>query len=145
MWICLGPFVWYPLCFLYLNICFLLQSREVFSCDFIRYILIPFSLFFPSGTANVVMLNVIGARPVVLWLVSEFRVASNTLLESALKMVAVVPPRLTLGALSLLPGHGLVLPRSSAQLWHGVSGTGACAHPTLGCVVSWLWEIKQLL
>ena len=98
--------------------------------------LIPFSLFYPSGTANVVMLNVIGARPVVLWLLSEFRVASNTLLESALKMAAVVPPRLTLGALGLLPGHGLVLPRSSAQLWHGVSRAGACAHPTLGCVVS---------
>ena len=49
-------------------------------------------------------------------MLSEFRVASNTLLESALKMAAVAPLRLTLGALSLLPGHGLVLPRSSAQL-----------------------------
>ena len=35
-----------PLCFLYLVICFFLQVWEVFSCNFLKYIFIPFlSLF----------------------------------------------------------------------------------------------------
>ena len=145
MWICLGPFVWYPPCFLSLNTVSFFKVGKFLAVISSNIFLIPFSLFSPSGTANVVMLNVTGAWSIRLWLLSEFRVASNTLLESALKMAAVAPLRLTLGALSLLPGHGLVLPRSSAQLWHGVSGAGACTHLALGCVVSWLWETQHLL
>ena len=33
--------IWGPLCFLYLNICFLVQIREAFSCNFFKHIFYP--------------------------------------------------------------------------------------------------------
>ena len=42
--------IWDPLCFLYLDICFLFQVCEVFSHTFLKYIFNLFSLSSPSGT-----------------------------------------------------------------------------------------------
>ena len=48
VWVHLG---WDPLCFLYLDICFLLQVWEVFNHKFIKYIFDPFLSPCPSVTS----------------------------------------------------------------------------------------------
>ena len=48
--------VWDPLCFLYLDISFILQVWELFGHNFFKYFLIPFSPSFPSGTPVMLML-----------------------------------------------------------------------------------------
>ena len=54
VWICSGPLIWDPLCFLYLNICLLPQVWEFFTHSFFKYmldpLLSPFSFWNPYYT-----------------------------------------------------------------------------------------------
>ena len=67
-----GHLVWDPLCFLYLDICFLIQVWEFFSYNFFKYIFDPLFSFFSFWNTYYVQIGMFYTTPQSLILLSFF-------------------------------------------------------------------------